>query len=129
MRLTPVIVATLFGAACSRFVWHEDPFTPDKAPTSETIVAGGDWATAGNWSNGVPNATSDVVINGNVTVVHSANADQVNTISIGTGATLQITSASEILTGHEEAILDPYRLQRFATASPAGNARPAHPDH
>ena len=27
---------------CSRFVWHEDPFTPDPAPTSEIIASGAD---------------------------------------------------------------------------------------
>src|SRR5574338_1098951 len=27
---------------CNRFVWHEDPFTPDQAPTSETLVTGSD---------------------------------------------------------------------------------------
>lgn len=29
-------------AACSRFVWHEDPFTPDQAPATETVVTGRD---------------------------------------------------------------------------------------
>ena len=41
IRLTTFFAATQL-AACSRFVWHEDPFTPDPAPTSETIVAGRD---------------------------------------------------------------------------------------
>ena len=27
---------------CSRFVWHEDPFTPDPAPTSEIIASASD---------------------------------------------------------------------------------------
>ena len=41
-RMTALLTATQLGLACSRFVWHEDPFTPDQAPTSETIVAGRD---------------------------------------------------------------------------------------
>lgn len=41
VRLTAIVAATQL-AACSRFVWHEDPFTPDPAPASETIVAGRD---------------------------------------------------------------------------------------
>jgi len=41
-RLTALALATQFGVACSRFVFHEDPFTPDPAPTSETLVAGRD---------------------------------------------------------------------------------------
>jgi hypothetical protein len=41
-RLTAVLAVTQVGLACSRFVFHEDPFTPDPAPTSETIVAGRD---------------------------------------------------------------------------------------
>ena len=41
-RMTALIAATQIGLACSRFVWHEDPFTPDQAPISETIVAGHD---------------------------------------------------------------------------------------
>ena len=41
-RRAALIVATQAGLACSRFVLHEDPFTPDPAPTSETLVAGGD---------------------------------------------------------------------------------------
>jgi hypothetical protein len=42
IHLTTIIVATQLGAACSRFVWHEDPFTPDPAPASETVAAGRD---------------------------------------------------------------------------------------
>ena len=41
-RLTALFAATQIGLACSRFVFHEDPFTPDPAPASETIVAGRD---------------------------------------------------------------------------------------
>jgi hypothetical protein len=40
MAVLAVIQLALAG--CSRFVWHEDPFTPDQAPTSETLVAGSD---------------------------------------------------------------------------------------
>jgi hypothetical protein len=43
MRLTALVAATQV-AACSRFVWHEDPFTPDPAPASETIVSARDTA-------------------------------------------------------------------------------------
>lgn len=41
-RLTALAVATQFGIACNRFVWNEDPFTPDPAPVSETLVDGRD---------------------------------------------------------------------------------------
>jgi hypothetical protein len=41
-RMTALVVATQAGLACSRFVFHEDPFTPDPAPASETLVAGRD---------------------------------------------------------------------------------------
>ena len=40
-RLVSVFCA-LGSVACSRFVWHEDPFTPDLAPTTEVIAAGAD---------------------------------------------------------------------------------------
>ena len=36
------VVSTQAAIGCSRFVWHEEPFTPDPAPTSEVIVAGSD---------------------------------------------------------------------------------------
>src|SRR5215213_5581042 len=42
IRVAMVVAATQALLACSRFVWHEDPFTPDPAPASETIVAGRD---------------------------------------------------------------------------------------
>ena len=32
----------LLLAGCSRFVWNEDPFTPDPAPVSEVIASGSD---------------------------------------------------------------------------------------
>jgi hypothetical protein len=41
-RCAALVVATQAGLACSRFVFHEDPFTPDPAPASETVVAGRD---------------------------------------------------------------------------------------
>ena len=41
-RMAAVVIATQIGLACSRFVFHEDQFTPDQAPASETIVAGRD---------------------------------------------------------------------------------------
>ena len=40
MRFATLPVLLL--AACSRFVWHEDPFTPDAAPASEFIATGRD---------------------------------------------------------------------------------------
>ena len=40
--MTALVAATQIALGCSRFVWHEDPFTPDQAPTSETLVAGRD---------------------------------------------------------------------------------------
>jgi hypothetical protein len=43
-KLTPHILAVAIAmqTGCSRFVWHEDPFTPDLAPTTEVVVAAGD---------------------------------------------------------------------------------------
>lgn len=41
-RLTALLIGTQLAAGCSRFVWHEDPFTPDQAPVSETIATGHD---------------------------------------------------------------------------------------
>ena len=41
-RSAALVVATQAGLACSRFVFHEEPFTPDPAPATETIVTGGD---------------------------------------------------------------------------------------
>ena len=41
-RILALLAATQVGFACSRFVFHEDPFTPDPAPASETLVAGRD---------------------------------------------------------------------------------------
>jgi len=41
-RSAALVVATQAGLACSRFVFHEEPFTPDPAPASETLVTGGD---------------------------------------------------------------------------------------
>jgi hypothetical protein len=36
------LAATQAAFGCSRFVWKEDPFTPDKAPTTEIIASGRD---------------------------------------------------------------------------------------
>jgi len=30
------------SAGCARFVWHEDPFTPDEAPVTEVVTSGTD---------------------------------------------------------------------------------------
>jgi len=42
VRFAALVAVTQGLAGCSRFVWHEDPFTPDPAPASETLVAGRD---------------------------------------------------------------------------------------
>ena len=42
IHLTTIATATQLAEGCSRFVWHEDPFTPDPAPATETVVAGRD---------------------------------------------------------------------------------------
>jgi hypothetical protein len=34
--------AVMLSAACSRFVWNEEPFTPDLAPMTEMVASGGD---------------------------------------------------------------------------------------
>jgi RHS repeat-associated protein len=55
------------------------------------------WSTANNWSSGsVPGNGDDAVITGNVSVTHSSGSDTINTLTLGTGATLQITGASTI---------------------------------
>jgi len=41
-RTAALVAATQGVLACSRFVWHEDPFTPDPAPANETLIAGRD---------------------------------------------------------------------------------------
>ena len=41
-RLLAIAAVTQAAAGCSRFVWHEDPFTPDPAPMTEVIAAAGD---------------------------------------------------------------------------------------
>jgi hypothetical protein len=51
-RLTPMTTRSIFrlalltaimlSAACSRFVWNEEPFTPDLAPMTEVVASGGD---------------------------------------------------------------------------------------
>jgi len=41
-RLTSLLAMTQLVVGCSRFVWNEDPFTPDPAPLTETVVAGRD---------------------------------------------------------------------------------------
>ena len=40
-RFVP-LAAVVLSAACSRFVWNEEPFTPDLAPTTETVASAGD---------------------------------------------------------------------------------------
>jgi hypothetical protein len=42
VRIAALLAATQTAVGCSRFVWHEDPFTPDPAPANETLVAGND---------------------------------------------------------------------------------------
>lgn len=65
-------------------------------------ASGGTWNTALYWSdtttgmNHVPGATDNVTISGNVTVMHGSGADQINSLTIGTGATLDINGGSTI---------------------------------
>src|SRR5262249_52073257 len=69
------------------------------APATVTWVGGtsGSWGLAGNWSTAaLPGAGDDVVISGAGTVTHGARADTVNSISLGTGSTLQVTGSSFI---------------------------------
>jgi hypothetical protein len=42
MRIMTLGLCALALAGCSRFVWNDEPFTPDPAPASEVIVAGRD---------------------------------------------------------------------------------------
>ena len=41
LQILNVVLMTQ-AIACSRFVWHEEPFTPDPAPASEIIASGSD---------------------------------------------------------------------------------------
>jgi hypothetical protein len=41
LRLVP-LATVVASAACSRFVWNEEPFTPDLAPVTEVVASGGD---------------------------------------------------------------------------------------
>jgi hypothetical protein len=60
--------------------------------------ATGSWGVATNWSTGnLPGAGDDVVINGPVTVSHAAGADSIHTLSLGSGATLQVVGNSSII--------------------------------
>jgi hypothetical protein len=42
LRFLTIVAVTQAAAGCSRFVWHEDPFTPDPAPMTEVVAAAGD---------------------------------------------------------------------------------------
>jgi len=42
IRIAALVTATQGVISCSRFVWHEEPFTPDPAPANETLVTGSD---------------------------------------------------------------------------------------
>ena len=41
-QLFAAVLATQGLAGCSRFVWSEEPFTPDPAPATEVVAAAGD---------------------------------------------------------------------------------------
>src|SRR5262245_33000046 len=67
------------------------------ATNSWTGGATGSWAVAGNWSlNHAPTSGDDVVINGSVTVTDSNNVSTIGTLTVGSGATLNVNSTSEI---------------------------------
>jgi hypothetical protein len=68
-------------------------------PAAVTWIGGasGSWATGTNWSTGtMPGAGDDVVLDGSVTVSHSAGADAIQTLSLGPGAILQVVGDSSI---------------------------------
>lgn len=69
------------------FSWS--PF--ESAPATSTYTNTGLWSNASNWSNGIPASTTDVIINGNVTVDVEAECNNM-TIS-PTGAVTGGTAA------------------------------------
>jgi hypothetical protein len=73
-------------------------FNPFSAWTGNTDT---DWATAGNWSNGVPAATTDVTIPAGLTNYPTVTtAETVNSLTIASGATLVATNASFTVTNN-----------------------------
>jgi hypothetical protein len=78
-----------------------EPLEGRLVPATVTWVGGasGTWATAADWSTGaLPGSGDDVIINGPVTVTHAAGSDTIHTLSVGPGATLQITGNSSLAT-------------------------------
>src|SRR6267378_3285165 len=53
----------------------------------------GDWNTAGNWDNGVPNSTTNAVINGTGHTVSLSAAGSTSNLTLASGNTLNIVNA------------------------------------
>ena len=65
------------------------------AANTFTAVSGSDWNTAANWSEGVPVAGQDVVINGNATLTNATPA--LASMTVNSGKTLTFNGWSTLL--------------------------------
>src|SRR6516162_1248000 len=64
---------------------------PDVTTTTWTD-GNGDWNTAGNWDNGVPNSTTNAVINGSGHTVSLSAAGSTDNLTLASGNTLNIVN-------------------------------------
>lgn len=74
-------------------------FTANSQTTTFTGAVDSDWHTAGNWDAGVPTAASTAVIGASLTVNTGGTAVTVAQLTMSSGATLQLGSASFSVTG------------------------------
>ncbi len=93
------------GTQYSDFTWQEPALATagtlnnNQAFVSSTWTGGAstiDWVTAGNWSNGVPTATVDVIINNTDYDPAISSAASCNSITINSGAILTINAGKSL---------------------------------
>ena len=65
------------------------------AANTFTAVSGNDWNTAANWSEGVPAAGQEVVVNGNATLTNATPA--LASMTVNSGKTLTFNGWSTLL--------------------------------